>query len=489
MNEQVYIFHDKKLRYPKRDRLNQISIEQYSPSIRYPEYRFLSISEQENKVYDSIREIFRELGFDTENYGKAEWNPLGKMIPKGSTVLVKPNLVKHINEISENGVECLYTNPSLVRAIVDYIIIALDGSGRIIIADAPVQSCEFEEFYETSGYKQVIDFYKSQKVEIEFYDLREVVAIVENGIVIQRENPRGSYKSTCINLGKQSNFCGLDSSEIKKLRITDYSPRVMKMHHNINKHEYSISNALLESDVIVNIPKIKTHRKAGMTASMKNSVGINANKDYLPHHRMGDVKSGGDQYEKDVLLTKLDNYFKDNENIALKERKMNNATIFHFMARITSKLLRIFFKNRVIEGNWNKNDTIWRMVNDLNKIVLFADKTGKIQNNPQRKMLIVGDMIIAGEGEGPLMPIPVECNCIICGDNPILFDMVVAKLMGYDINEISVINKSPLYCEKFEKYSVFSNDDEFNGLMVKDLKCIHNFKRPKGWEKRDIWAN
>ena len=38
--------------------------------------------------------------------------------------------------------------------------------------------------------------------------------------------------------------------------------------------EYCISEACLEADVIINLPKPKTHRKAGFTGALKNMIGV-----------------------------------------------------------------------------------------------------------------------------------------------------------------------------------------------------------------------
>ena len=41
---------------------------------------------------------------------------------------------------------------------------------------------------------------------------------------------------------------------------------------------------------------MKTHEKAGLTGAMKNLVGVNGHKEYLPHHMEGSFFSGGDSY-------------------------------------------------------------------------------------------------------------------------------------------------------------------------------------------------
>ena len=54
-------------------------------------------------------------------------------------------------------------------------------------------------------------------------------------------------------------------------------------------------------------------------------------------------------------------------------------------------------------GSWCGNDTIWRTVVDLNRILLWFDGDGKPRKVPRRYLTIV-DGIIAGEeayGTGP----------------------------------------------------------------------------------------
>ena len=52
----------------------------------------------------------------------------------------------------------------------------------------------------------------------------------------------------------------------------------------------------IDADVVVNVPKLKTHKKAGITGALKNLVGINGHKAFLPHHRKGGSLDGGDAY-------------------------------------------------------------------------------------------------------------------------------------------------------------------------------------------------
>ncbi len=76
---------------------------QYRPSYEYPELKELNldISKMDNDVYDAVREGFHLMEFDKENYGTKYWNPLGHIINPGDNVLIKPNLVMHINRLKK----------------------------------------------------------------------------------------------------------------------------------------------------------------------------------------------------------------------------------------------------------------------------------------------------------------------------------------------------------------------------------------------------
>ncbi len=62
---------------------------------------------------------------------------------------------------------CLYTHPSVVAAVIDYVIIALNGIGIVIIGDAQMQECDFNYLLKDSGYHLLIDYYKEKKIDIE----------------------------------------------------------------------------------------------------------------------------------------------------------------------------------------------------------------------------------------------------------------------------------------------------------------------------------
>ena len=68
-------------------------------------------------------------------------------------------------------------------------------------------------------------------------------------------------------------------------------------NHQIGRHRYLIAREIIEADLVINLPKLKSHKKSCVTGALKNLIGINGNKEFLPHHRKGGSESGGDCYE------------------------------------------------------------------------------------------------------------------------------------------------------------------------------------------------
>ena len=103
-------------------------------------------------------------------------------------------------------------------------------------------------------------------------------------------------------LGSDSMFVELDDLG-KKYYGASYDIKDTNEHHQNGKHEYYIAKSPIYSDVFINIPKLKTHKKCGITVNLKSLVGINANKNWLPHFIIGSPETGGDQFPKKARKT------------------------------------------------------------------------------------------------------------------------------------------------------------------------------------------
>lgn len=417
-------------KYPSKD-------SHFRPSIRHPEYpdNWEISTEEQNGVYECVRNAFIRMGLDYEHGETKEWNPLKEYVSHGDHVLIKPNFVHHNN--SAGTVECLYTQPSVIAAVLDYVCIALDGTGEIIVGDAPMQDCDFEKLIEQSGLDCMIDYYRNKGINVKLADFRGVITKNVNGVIhyTEKENV-----GKIIDLGPESEFSRLTKEENERLRKGANDPADLHAHHNIYKHEYEICNEALWADVIIDMPKPKCHMKAGVTISLKNMVGINVRKEFLPHHMEGDKQSHtGDAYQQRSLLKQMRARARDLAYIRAKEKKYIRAYLYTSLRRGCAFIINCFSKDKLTQGTWAGNETISKTICDLNKIIMYADKSGKITDTVQRKRLIVADMIVSGELKGPLSPSPKNVGIIAVGDDPLCFDECIATIMGAKISNISTL--------------------------------------------------
>jgi len=450
---QVAILKKRDLRYSK--------VAPYHPSSRHPECPFPQ-TQTENLVYDSIRELWSLLRLDPDQFGTAKWNPLGEFIRPGNTVLLKPNFVSHENP--EGDVDCLITHGSVIRCILDYVYIALKGEGRIIIGDAPVQGGDFRKIVEHTGLSEIQAHYKRHLgFDLEIRDFRLEMGVKDGfGFITRHKLEANQQECSAVNLGHESELASI-SSHFRRYRVTNYDKAEMTSHHNNEKHEYLISDYVLASDVIINIPKLKTHRKVGMTCAMKNLVGINASKDWLPHHRTGSLGEGGDEYQHKSARKQLISRLWEMRDTSCHKQKAKFISLL--LAMIGKTQLLYPARDPYFEGSWYGNDTLPRTVTDLNRIALYADKTGRMQKEAQRRMLVIVDGIVAGEREGPLSPSPKHCGLIVAGLSPVVVDLVCSRVIGFDYRKIPMFR----YAMRNGKYELFCGNPA--DLLVRSDLC------------------
>lgn len=463
----------------------------FSPSRYYPEYLFSkdTIQKEKNDIYDMVRQCLIGLGLDKDNYGKENWNPLGKYIKPGDQVLIKPNWVMHFNgakNVKENSLECLVTHPSCLRAICDYCLIALNGSGTVIIGDAPMQDCDLSLLLEKAHFNDILKFYKENGQTIYFMDFRKYQSTFNRHKVIVNK----IYQN---GLGIDVDMESLSMHEKRKGRkvyqVDNYNRHETKNYHSVNKHTYSINKTVLESDVIINFCKPKSHRLAGFTAAMKNMVGIAYNKASLPHRVEGSSNEGGDAYLYKSYIKKLIDKVLDRKIVHEDSNRLIYATIDRYIYCLLLIFERIFGKDPYIKGIWYGNDTIWRTVVDLNYIEKFADMKGVLNEKPQRKILNFGDMIMAGEHNGPCQPEPKAMGVLIAGEDAACMDIAICKMIGFDENKIPMIRglKSSEINDlmgDFQTFKIKSNIENYIG-DIDDVEFpeFWKFKPHDSWSK------
>lgn len=407
----------------------------YDPAERYPEYTGKSTNVN-NHVYGAVRALLIRLKLDAANVGTSRWNPLGEFIRPGMAVFIKPNTVSHVNLIGEDLFSVI-VHASILRPILDYVCKALEGRGRIVIGDSQVIFAEFEPAMQRSGIQELLEWYRRQtSIPIECYDLRQ-----ERGVRTYlfgkwgrkrvEQDPRG-YQ--IVDLGEESYFRGIDPN---RLRIAIASYKKMREYHGAGRHQYVFPRSFLESDVVINIPKLKTHRRTAVTLALKNYMGIPSCKDSLPHFITGSPEEGGDQYmhpsKRKALCLWMHDQIQASPYIPIK-----------FVLAVLKKLVwnssKLFpFPDDIYEAMWPGNDTLWRTLLDLNRIVTYADCHGQLRAVPQRRQFHLIDGIIGGEGDGPLSPYPVQAQVLLGGWNSVVMDAVATTIMGFDFHRIPLI--------------------------------------------------
>lgn len=430
----------------------------FNPSLKYSELSNIDINiDSDERIYEDIRKLLKQMQLDKENIDTSKWNPFKDFIKKGDNVLIKPNLVMHENRVGT--VNCMITNFSLIRPIIDYVILALEGTGSIIVGDAPVQDCDFEKLKKINNLEKNINEYMNIYSNIKLMDFRK--------------NQNAEVECVTVKINEKSSFSELDNME-KEYSITNYDLKLMNAHHTGTTHEYIVPKDVLNADVIINMPKPKTHRKAGMTACMKNFVGINGNKECLPHHRTGGPNKNGDEFPENDFIKNIFSW--------LSKYTYKHNSIINFIRKCVSFIMNKLGKGRFREGSWYGNDTIWRTILDLNKLIIYTDKNGMLTDAPQRKIFNICDMIISGEKEGPLLPSDKKVGLVVAGFNQLNNDYVIAQIMGFDPKKIKYIeNGYKLEDLKISADNKFNVYDE-NGL-VKDMKKYNkHFKATDGWK-------
>jgi len=450
----------------------------YSPSLSYPEYPFSRdfVSPSPNQAYDGVRRALQLLGCDAGRHGSASWNPLRGIVAPGDCVVLKPNLVREFRETQVGDGGCLVTHGSVIRAVTDYAYLALEGRGRVIIADAPHNDACFESLTQLVGLRDIQAFYRAAAgFEVEVYDLRPEAAIKVDGVIVGHQplpgDPAGYAR---VNVGEDSQFCEVDDF-CHLLYGSEYDVNEVRRHHHGGMHEYLISGTVLCADVVISIPKLKTHKKVGITANLKNLVGINGNKNWLPHHREGGPDNGGDQFPVEGVRQRV-------ERIAVAQFKRHFPRLggLRRVLAAPAKGLgkRVFGDTNggtIRSGNWHGNDTTWRMVLDLNRILLYAGQDGKLRDRPVRRFFSIVDGIVAGEGNGPLDPRARASSVVVAGHNPLATDVTCARLMGFEPMRIPLLRRGfdahrlPLTSFGMGDIVTRSNRSDYNGTIT-DLR-------------------
>lgn len=348
---------------------------------------------------------------------------------KGKRILLKPNWVKH-SSVSEDNI-CLRTHDGFLLAVLEFIL--RKKPSYVLIGDAPIQGCKWKEVLNTELVKKIDDLAHAFSIPVLIKDFRRVIYDSHNNEIQYDANPISEY--VIFDVGRKSFLEPITEKDKNLFRVSQYNPDKFCETHGPGMHKYCITKEMFNADVIISLPKIKTHQKSGITGALKNIVGFNGDKDYLPHHRIGGSKSGGDSYPGNNILRFWSELSLDSAN-----RNIGKFS-YRFWRRLSSLLWKISFPPKTVQlnGAWYGNDTTWRMVMDLNLIINFGKADGTISDKPQRYLYNFCDGIIGGQGDGPLKPQPIELGVISFSNESAITDLCMAKLMGINTDRIPLL--------------------------------------------------
>jgi uncharacterized protein (DUF362 family) len=377
-----------------------------------------------------VREAVLHAGFQPDG----PCGTFGQFIRPGMTVLLKPNWVYHDNR-SGHGMSCLVTHPGLILAVLDEVLKAKPG--RVVLGDAPLQSCVWDAVVTAAFQAQARNLGSSHGVEVAFVDFRR--SVIPSGRIAQgvRSGLRDEERYVLFDLGRESLLEPV-SEPAAVFRVSDYDFRRLAERHHRGTHQYLLCREAFEADVILSLPKLKTHCRAGLTGALKNLVGLNGNKDFLPHQRAGGAGHGGDSYCGKSLPKQVCACLRDRAN------RVIGRPAYGFWRLMASIVWRagVLGADRSFDGCWHGNDTCWRMVLDLNRILLYGRSDGTLAPTVQRRLYSLTDGIVCGEGNGPLSPDPVLVGAVTFSDSAPEADAVHAALLGFDYRRMALTREA-----------------------------------------------
>jgi len=467
----------------------------YHPSQPYPEYPFRdALASEPNLAYDAVRRALAELGYDAAHFGSASWNPLGEIIRPGMTVVIKPNFVLS-RHADGKDLYSIITHPSVLRAVADYCWIALEGRGEIIIADAPQYNCDFSELLRHTGLDSVSRFFDNfQGPKVSYRDLRAYWSKGRHFPSMKEGlggDPGGRVR---VDLGKVS--CLYGKPNVDQLYGAVYNRDETIRNHRGDTQAYEISGTILRADVVISIPKLKVHKKVGVTLNAKGLVGIATNKNTVVHYTLGSPDEGGDQYPEGLFnsvergLIKTERWMYDHFLAAnSKPLEFLHRSIYWLHNHTTRRLgLKVAEHKRLLDaGNWYGNDSAWRMTVDLLRILYFADREGRIQDKVQRRLFSFVDGIVGGDGNGPLTPDPKPSAVLIAGENPLAVDLVATRLMGFDSQKLKVYSQAladerhDFGVRRMEDVEVVTSRGDWKDCISDSSSRFLDFRPHPGW--------
>lgn len=184
-------------------------------------------------------------------------------------MFIKRKVVRHYH-LDHKDVPSVIIHASVLQPILDYVCIALKNQGRIIIGDSQVTEGVFDAAMAASQMDDLLGWYRHQTPNpIDCLDLR-----INRSV---RTRLYGDWGRKNVEVDQRGyHFVDLAGQSYSrdivpaKLRISTASHKNMYKHHSDGRHECLFPNSALQSDAVISIAKLRTHRRTAISVALKN---------------------------------------------------------------------------------------------------------------------------------------------------------------------------------------------------------------------------
>ena len=365
-----------------------------------------------------------------------------ELVGAGDTVIIKPNCVATMNyhfRLDAQQQKAVTTHTSLIAAAIEYAFKIVGTTGRIIIADSPIEAVDFPKEMNQLGIAALAAERRAAGRPVELLDIRqhrvEPIRLVDNlrlgcrsfnlGLFLRRALAGDPAGYMTVDLGESSFLEGHPWP--RGLRFYDPHHRRPLEAHRPGRHLYQVARSVIDAKLIINLPKLKTHKITGVTLAQKNLIGLLDKKYWLPHFSKGHGPDGDQMDHRPRWTERLENLLR------VVPLGQGNSLCVR-LPRVDERRKKACMP--IYNGSWIGNDTLWRTVLDVAKVIEYADVEGQMRGQRQRYILSIIDGIVAGEGNGPLGASPKPCGVLVGGYGLQTVDAVAARLMGFRLDRI-----------------------------------------------------
>jgi hypothetical protein len=391
-----------------------------------PGLRYETMDDVSSEFWQGVEESLRSVSFTSS----------------APTIFLLCNFVYHRRPSeSTNQFRAKTTNAAVLAPLLAAIFSVFGPAARVRIGNAPLQSANWGAMLAETG----LDALMQLSARKPGWGIVEACDLRAN---IQERNALGWTTRSAVAGDGDKEIVQIDlgansvleehRSGTAQYRVLDYATRRTDACHGPGKHVYLLNGKILEADLIISVPKLKTHEKVGMTAALKGCVGAVAHKDCLAHHRKGSAARGGDEYPDGRSMLRDASTAFHEWVYARRDGPVSRVL------RVADRAVRKTFVlgGGVAHGSWPGNDTAWRMSLDLARILAHGRSDGSMSDDAVRPHFVLTDGIIAGEGQGPLDVDPVPLGYLSWAEDPAAADTVNAAMMGIPVDVLRIVHRA-----------------------------------------------